>query len=163
MKFQNKSKYYLFLTLLLIFIIFIDIPKVANTFLYLKNGSTLSLNNYKIKFPLGHWAYFGESKIAHVLSGLSIDDYVLGIEVFKKPKNINIVNVLSKCETIEHSKYENNIIKGIIYVCKKSELEIMYFQSNNREIFMRGKDYNSLNLKIITEYELLLDSFSLIE
>lgn len=159
MKALNKLKYPILVIVILVIIKFIGVSKIANTILYMKNGSNLKLNYYVINFPLGHWAYFGESNIAYVLSGTTVNDMVLGIEIFKLPEKIALDSVLEKCEELKKEKFNKNIL-GDIYSCKRNGIEVLYFQSKDQKIFIRGTDYNSTDKKIRKEYELILKSFS---
>ncbi len=98
---------------------------VANTFLYYLNGSILILDKYKIEFPLGHWAYFDEDDLTHILSGRKMNGKILRIEVFKQANKINLNKVIPNCDTSETSikKYYN--ISGTQYVCNYGNKSIM--------------------------------------
>ena len=132
--------------------------RIINTFFYYKNGSKYIMQSHILKFPIGHWAYFGESKITHVISGNNINGYNLSAEFFKNAEKLSILTAISNCDSVEKKVYNGTNIKGNIYLCMRSEKETMYFQSNDKKILIRENDYNSSNIKIIKEYKLLFDS-----
>jgi len=152
----------LVLSPLVIFGIFFP-GKLANTFLYFKNGSSFKINDYQIKFPIGHWAYFGESKITYVISGNNIGKNNLSAEFFKDAEELNISSAISNCDTVKKEVYRRDNMKGNIYLCMRKTEETMYFQSDDKQILIRETDYNSSNEKIIEEYELLFNSISKIK
>ena len=120
----------------------------------------MSVNTYKIEFPFLHWAYFGESKITNVLIGKNINSHKLSAEFFKSAEELNILDAISNCDSVKEQRYDNKSIKGNIYLCTKSEIETMYFQSDDKKILIRENDYSSSNEKVVEEYQLLLDSIT---
>jgi len=138
----------------------IGMSKIMNIFLYYKNGSEYTMQNYIIKFPIGHWAYFGESKITYVIIGKNINVHNLSAEFFKDAEKLDITNAISNCDTIKKQGYKGKSIKGNIYLCMRNKTETMYFQSEDKKILIRENDYNSSNEKIVAEYQLLLNSIS---
>ena len=141
---------------------FLAVTKVINTYLYYKNGSHLDINHYRIEFPVGHWAYFGESKITYVVTGNRIDGHNLSAEFFKDTETSEITdtfkNILHNCNKVETNNFLSGDLEGIIHICYKENSEIFYFISNDKEIVIRENDYNATNIKIVEEYELLLNS-----
>lgn len=157
---KQLSKWHVLGFIILFIIYIVDTSKIINTYLYYKNGSHFDINYYRIKFPLSHWAYFGESKLAYIIAGQEINSKNLSAEFFKNSHTINIFKVISNCDTVSKHTYKTIGIQGNIYICKRATNETMYFFSDNKDIFIRETDYNSTDSEIVREYKLLLDSIS---
>lgn len=155
-------KKYILIILIFISFIFVTIGPVELMlgFFYFKNGKSISLNSYKINIPFLHWSYFGESKITYVVTGKNIDSHNLSAEFFKYAEKLNILHAISDCDTVKKQRYAKRNIKGNIYLCTKSKIETMYFQSDDKKILIRENDYNSSNENVVEEYELLLNSIT---
>ncbi len=134
--------------------------RVMVSLYYLKNGESIIINNHKIKFPFSHWAYFGESNITYVVAGKTIDSHHLSAEFFKDTKDIDILKVTANCDNAVKEDYKSDSLTGTIYLCARGDNETMYFQSKDKEIFIRENDFNSSNPKIVQEYLLLFDGIS---
>lgn len=154
---NNKKLILFFLTSYILYKTFIIL---VLGFYYFKNGNSILINNYKVKFSFLHWAYFGESKIAYVVLGKPINSNNLIAEFFKDTKKINILKVISNCDSLNKKIYKSKDIKGNIYICKRNKFETMYFYSIDKEIFIRANNFNSSNSKIINEYKILLEGIS---
>ena len=140
--------------------ILIGPSKIIVSFFYFKNGNSFIFNDYKIKFPFSHWAYFGESNLAYVVAGRDINSKKLSAEFFKNSKTIEISEVVANCETVNKKIYNSLEINASIYICTRAKNETMYFFSNDKSIFIRETDFNSSDLEIMNEYKLLFNSIS---
>jgi hypothetical protein len=158
----KKNVIFFAVLIFLLFIKLIGFSKIANAFLYYKNGAYLDIGHYRIQFPIGHWAYFGESKITYVISGNRIGKNNLSAEFFKDAEKLNFSDAIANCDTVNKQGYSGKNIKGNIFLCTINKKEIMYFQSNYKKILIREDDYNSSNELIVNEYKLLFNSISLV-
>lgn len=149
--------------LVLIIAISLNVVKIALGFFYLKNGNSVSINNYQIEFPFLHWAYFGESKITHLVVGRSIDKSKLKAEFFKNTETIDIKQVTTHCDSLNEIPYSEQNLQGTLYICSQHHTEIMYFQSKDKQLFLREQSYNSSNIEIVNEYNLLFASIQKIK
>jgi len=157
---KQLSKWHVLGFIILFIIYIVDTSKIINTYLYYKNGSHFDINYYRIKFPVSHWAYFGESKTTYVVSGNNIGKNNLSAEFFKNAERFNILDIISSCDTVKKQVYKVENMKGYVYLCIRNKTETMYFQSEDKKILIRENDYNSSNEKIVAEYQLLLNSIS---
>ncbi len=121
----SLKKWHIIGLLIAVMFYFLAVPKVINTYLYYKNGSHLDINHYRIEFPVGHWAYFGESKITYVVTGNRIDGHNLSAEFFKDTETSEITdtfkNILHSCNKVETNNFLSGDIEGIIHICYKRE------------------------------------------
>jgi len=155
----NKLKHKKLLIFMVIIIVFsIYSIEVVLGFFYLKNGKSLKINSYNIEFPFLHWANFGENKLVYVVTGKTIDSNTLIAEFLKDAEVINIEKIISNCDNVEKKFYSQKNIEGNVYLCVREKKETMYFQSNDKEIFIREQNYNSLDKDIVREYHLLFSS-----
>jgi len=155
----NKLKYKKsILVLVLIIAISLNVVKIALGFFYLKNGKSISINDYKVDFPFLHWAYFGESEITHLIVGRSIDESKLKAEFFKNTETIDIKQVTTHCDSLNEIPYSEQNLQGTLYICSQNYTEIMYFQSKDKQLFLREQNYDSFNIEIVNEYNLLFAS-----
>jgi len=132
--------------------------RIINTYLYYKNGSTLVLSNYKIDFPLSHWAYFEKIDNGHLITGRKVNDVVLKISVYE-PK-VSIESLLNeKCDRLTCDNMVFRNIKGKMYYCftKIKDFESIYFQTEDNRLMLITYTYDKNNSKNIDEFNLLLD------
>lgn len=156
----TKQKVLMLGLILLAALTIIGPTRIMVSLYYLKNGESIIINNHKIEFPFSHWAYFGESNITYVVAGKTIDTHHLSAEFFKNTKDIDISTGTANCDKVVEENYKSNSLTGTIYLCTRGDNETMYFQSKDKEIFIREDDFNSSNPKIVQEYSLLLDGIS---
>ena len=158
---KRRYKILIVAFLLSILIVSTGASRIMLSFFYLKNGDSITINNYKIEFPFSHWAYFGESGITYVVAGKDIGIHNLSAEFFKDTKDIDISKVTANCDKMVEKDYKSSELAGTIYLCARKDNETMYFQSGDQEIFIREDDFNSSIPEIVKEYKLLLDNISL--
>lgn len=160
MKLGNKLNIVSFGILLFLYILekIVGISILMNILLYYINGSYLVVDNYKVTFPLSHWAYVQEINEQYLLSGKNINDNQLGVVIYKRGINIDLSSKLLDCTNLTKKKLEFKNLRGTMYLCKMKTDEIMYFQSTDKELLLRDNDVNSSNKDVMYEYNLLFNN-----
>ena len=147
----------LFVWPLVIFGIFFP-GRLANTFLYYKNGSSLILKNYKIDFSLTHWALFKKLENGYYLTGRTVNDVALKVSVYE-PK-VSIEKLLNnKCDRLTYDNVSFQNIKGKMYYCltKIKDFESIYFQTQDYRLIFITHTYDKNNSKNVDEFNLLFN------
>ncbi len=129
--------------------------------LYFKNDSSIKLGNYKVEFPFLKWANYKESRFRYYVLNMDDKNNVKLAIFSKNSKYINIRDyiLIEGCIDLKQKDIKSSSISGKMYICKRyKDNDLLFFQSDNKEIFFTGVGFKKANSEVINDYLSLIDS-----